>query len=950
MPPLSLRFWQKLVIINGICMVLLAAGLMFANYWSLQRAGADIGSQGKAMLEETNRRFLASIVIGQADTIEHQMEEAKNAARIGAQSLEKDFAAGFYPEDGVFRLLFENSGPHTSTVYYLPEKGIATVYLRGAAHCVDVASNSAADADYLPAFKEQPAPDRIVAWSAVHANPYTEAYDRVIDAVSPIYLNGRLMGYLGISVSVIRLTAQFNHRQAIRGSYNFLIDDGKQLVAGSPLALVDLQPIAQERFDRGMIDLTGSGNPSLQSALHAMAFGNETVEKVFFPGGAKYLAYRPLSNANWRLGLVVPVALASITTERLTTVIAERSRHAMVEMLALSLFLLGFTLLLVAVISIKMSRPLREITAAADRISRGRIDQLISVASRDEIGILATSFNTMSRRLKKFIGHLNEQQALLAESEKQYRLLFDNMIDGFAYHEVLTDKADRPLDYRFLEINTAFERITGLTAEALVGKTATEALDTAEKKGFKLIEKFGQVAMTGQGFAFELYAEALDRWYAVSAYSPQQRFFGTIIRDITDRKRSEAELERLRHYLADIVDTMPSILIGVDAHGVVTQWNRQAGQALGVPARDAVGRPLELAYPSFVTAMNWADKCVQTGQVGFYPKQERRTREGEIRYEDVTIYPLSDEMGGAVIRVDDITERIRLEEAMVQSEKMISVGALAAGMAHEINNPLAGIMQTASVLLNRLGGNLHIKANHKAAQAAGTTMAAIESYMQARGVLGMLETIKGSGQRMADIVGNMLSFVRKGEDVGSSQRLDELMDKTLVLAATDFDLKKKYDFKRIETVKQYAADLPAVTCEAAKIQQVLLNILRNGAQAMQTAGITTPRITITIRHDKVRQMVYLDIEDNGPGMDEKTRKRVFEPFFTTKPEGTGTGLGLSVSYFIITENHDGEMTVASHPGGGAKFSIGLPVRDAPGEYGASAEGVRRLPRGVGPQR
>jgi signal transduction histidine kinase len=123
-----------------------------------------------------------------------------------------------------------------------------------------------------------------------------------------------------------------------------------------------------------------------------------------------------------------------------------------------------------------------------------------------------------------------------------------------------------------------------------------------------------------------------------------------------------------------------------------------------------------------------------------------------------------------------------------------------------------------------------------------------------------------------------------------------------------------------------------VTCEAAKIQQVLLNILRNGAQAMQAAGTTAPRITATIRHDKVRQMVYLEIEDNGPGMDEKTRKRVFEPFFTTKPEGAGTGLGLSVSYFIITENHDGEMTVASHPGGGAKFTIGLPVRDAPAVY------------------
>ena len=116
-----------------------------------------------------------------------------------------------------------------------------------------------------------------------------------------------------------------------------------------------------------------------------------------------------------------------------------------------------------------------------------------------------------------------------------------------------------------------------------------------------------------------------------------------------------------------------------------------------------------------------------------------------------------------------------------------------------------------------------------------------------------------------------------------------------------------------------------VPCEGAKIQQVLLNILSNGAQAMQTAGTKAPRFTIRIYKKDIPEMICIEIEDNGPGMDETTKSKVFDPFFTTKPVGVGTGLGLSVSYFIITENHKGKLKVFSEPGKGANFIIQLPI-------------------------
>jgi len=272
----------------------------------------------------------------------------------------------------------------------------------------------------------------------------------------------------------------------------------------------------------------------------------------------------------------------------------------------------------------------------------------------------------------------------------------------------------------------------------------------------------------------------------------------------------------------------------------------------------------------------------------------------------------------------DITRRKKMEALMVQNEKMLSVGGLAAGMAHEINNPLAGMMQTASVMENRLT-KTDIPANLSAAKEVGITMGAVKAFMEKRDILRMVKAINTSGQRMVSIVENMLSFARKSDTLISTHNPAELMDKIIELAATDYDLKKQYDFKTIKIIKEYEDNLPLIPCEGAKIQQVFLNILRNGSQAMQETKTASPCFVLRLLRDPKAGMLQIEIEDNGPGMDEAVRKRIFEPFFTTKPVGMGTGLGLSVSYFIITENHGGTLNVISEPGVGARFIIRLPL-------------------------
>ncbi len=404
---------------------------------------------------------------------------------------------------------------------------------------------------------------------------------------------------------------------------------------------------------------------------------------------------------------------------------------------------------------------------------------------------------------------------------------------------------------------------------------------------------------------------------------------GTILRNmLASIERSERDLKKANSYIGSILDSMPSVLIGVDADGKVTHWNRAAEQAIGLLAGEALQRPVDEVLPNMASEMERMRTAIQSRQT---LTAHRRTHleDQEVRFHDVTVYPLiADGIQGAVIRLDDVTERVRMEELMVQSEKMLSVGGLAAGMAHEINNPLAGMMQTASVLSSRLTDDL--PANTEAARAAGTSMEAIRVFMQAREIPRMLHRIRQSGIQAAEIVSNMLNFARKSDRAFSTHNLVELLDQTLALAGSDYDLKKEYDFRQIEIVRQYEESVPEVPCEASRIQQVLLNVLRNGAEAMHeefksSGGSKKPRFTLRLAHEREAGWVRIEVEDNGPGMDEATQKRVFEPFFTTKPTDRGTGLGLSVSYFIVTENHGGQMTVESAPGAGTRFIIRLPM-------------------------
>ena len=395
---------------------------------------------------------------------------------------------------------------------------------------------------------------------------------------------------------------------------------------------------------------------------------------------------------------------------------------------------------------------------------------------------------------------------------------------------------------------------------------------------------------------------------------------GTVV-DITERKRAEAEINSLKNYLSNIIDSMPSILVGIDNARTVTQWNRQAEAFTGIPAGEATGKRIADLLPDFAP---WI-MSMGTDMDEHRPSSIEKiliAKEGERRFYDLMLYPLlTDAVGGAVLRIEDVTERTRIQELMVQTEKMMSIGGLASGMAHEINNPLGIITQAAQNIDRRI--SLELPANRKVSEELGLNLEGIRAYLDKRQITDAIASIRMASSRAAKIVANMLQFSRRADTTMEPTSLAQIVDQALELAASDYDLKKKYDFRSIDIIKDYR-DMPQVPIVSVEIEQVILNLLKNAAQAMiANPSDTKPRITLRLWSED--RYAVLEVEDNGPGMTEDIRRRVFEPFFTTKEPAVGTGLGLSVSYMIVTQNHKGLMEVQSIPGRGTVFKVSLPI-------------------------
>jgi two-component system, NtrC family, sensor kinase len=333
----------------------------------------------------------------------------------------------------------------------------------------------------------------------------------------------------------------------------------------------------------------------------------------------------------------------------------------------------------------------------------------------------------------------------------------------------------------------------------------------------------------------------------------------------------------------EVVDAISPALCIVDRSGAIRRANRAFADLVNAPPASLIGRPWQAFIPP-----EWATDLQRAlDQQGAGREVELRT--GERTYA-VTAVPISSNDRSAVVLLfDDQTERRRLQDQLIQSEKMSAIGQLIAGIAHDLNNPLASVLGFADFLTEVP----HIPPN----------------------IREPLTVIREEAERASSIVRNLLGFARKQDHQRRPTALKPLLDGTFVL------LRNQLMGYRVEFRIEVEPDLPMPDIDANQIQQVFVNLINNAAQAVASAGKPG---TIVVRARRWLDGVAIDIIDDGPGMSETLATQVFEPFFTTKVEGEGTGLGLSISQGIVKE-HGGRIMLSSEEGKGSTFTVQLPI-------------------------
>lgn len=391
--------------------------------------------------------------------------------------------------------------------------------------------------------------------------------------------------------------------------------------------------------------------------------------------------------------------------------------------------------------------------------------------------------------------------------------------------------------------------------------------------------------------------------------------------EIDQRKEVSTVLEETQLLLDNIIDSMPSAILAIDNSGYILQANQVTEQWLETPVEYLIGKSIFHKFKEISQLQSHIEKAVENSTSQSIERTSLSIANKEI-LTTVMIFPLLGHQTGSeglVVRIDDITQKHQLEEMAAQSDKMKSVGGLAAGMAHEINNPLGVILQNIQNLQRRL--DLTHPANETALSQSNLSIEQAQNYLELRNINQFLQHIQAAGERASTIVHNMLQFSRDNKHTKQKADLKQLIDRTLTIADNDYQL------KQVQIEKNIDDNIEQVECVINEIEQVLLNLLQNAAHALSSSqnkpSSWHPKIELSCQLQS--NQLVITIKDNGSGMSKEVADRIFEPFYTTKTIGQGSGLGLSVSYFIITVHHNGHLEVSSTEDVGSTFTITLPI-------------------------
>ncbi len=354
-------------------------------------------------------------------------------------------------------------------------------------------------------------------------------------------------------------------------------------------------------------------------------------------------------------------------------------------------------------------------------------------------------------------------------------------------------------------------------------------------------------------------------------------------------RRMEA-YERLKEYSENIVESINVGILAVDLDDRVESWNSQIEQLTGILREDAVGRRLDELFPADLAEQFAANREEQGIQhIYRFVLRPGTGQEDTGTVVNIAIAPLVSkdlQQIGRLIILDDITERDELERRLVQADKLSSIGLLAAGVAHEVNTPLAVISTYAQMLGKQVSGD----------------------EQKSR----LLEKIAKQTFRASEIVNSLLNFSRTSPTAFDELDLNRVIQESLVL------IEHQMEKARIKVQLDLEEHIPLIKGNSGKLQQVFLNLFLNARDAMATGG------TLTVRTRRSGETADIEVIDTGHGIQRENLPRIFDPFFTTKAVRKGTGLGLSVTYGIVRE-HNGVIEVDSEPGEGTRFRLEFPL-------------------------
>ena len=485
----------------------------------------------------------------------------------------------------------------------------------------------------------------------------------------------------------------------------------------------------------------------------------------------------------------------------------------------------------------------------------------------------------------------------LRESEEKYRNLFERVRHGL----FISSK-----EGHFLDCNQAMWGLLGYQdKEEFLKIDIVKDLyvNPEDRKTFmELVEKLGFI----KDFDVEFKKKNGERITVLLTATAKRDEKGTIIGyeglniDITDRKKMEKELKEANDFLMNLIESSVDGIIVTDMKGDILIFNKGAEDLLGYKSEEVVGKMNIRSIYQLGVAKEVMEKLRSpdfggVGKLTSLPIFHRR-KDGEMIEGDLSASLIYNEKGNEIASVGifkDLRERLKMErelreiqQALLQSEKLAAMGRLTSQIAHELNNPIYGIMNTLELL------KTEIPPENKRRR--------------------ILELSLSEIQRLSEMLRNMLSFSKPEEEKRRPVKIDELIEGILLV------MEKQMKESNIQVEASFDSDIPEVMASTNQMRQVMLNILKNAKEAMPKGG------TLTVRTAREGNKVLITTQDTGIGIPEEIRDKIFEAFFTTKQKVKGVGLGLSVCYGII-KDHGGEIKVESEEGKGTTFTISLPI-------------------------